>query len=166
MTERSELRAHGAVFRPLSESPPVLPTMRGWITMALPAQCAAGAAMEKSVAHADSSPSAMEAEAAIVRVLDAERRGRATLEEARGRAAARVEQARAQAIEVTNRAERRNRAIQVAFERRVEASQQAVDAEIAALAEAAAEAEDAAVRRQALDAVRRLAADLTEGGDD
>jgi hypothetical protein len=122
--------------------------------------------MEKSVERTDNSPAAVEAEAAIVRVLEAERNGRATLEEARERAAARVERARAQAIEVANRAERRSRAIQVAFERRVEANQQAVDAEIAALAERAVAAEDTAIRRLALDAVERLAADLTGGGDD
>lgn len=114
----------------------------------------------------DSSSAAMEAEAAIMRVLEAERGGRATLEEARQRAAARVEQARAQTIEVTKRAERRIRAIQVAFERRVEASEHAVEAEIAALAEPVLKADDSSTRRRALDAVERLAADLTGGGDD
>jgi hypothetical protein len=108
----------------------------------------------------------MEAEAAIMRVLEAERRGRDTLDEARRRAATRVEQARAQAIEVAKRAERRIRAIQVGFERRVEANQQAVEAEIAALAEPVLEAEDTSTRRLALDAAERLAAVLTGGGDD
>lgn len=116
------------------------------------------------MAGTTSSPAAREVEAAIMRVLDAERRGRATVEEARRQAAVRVEQARGTAVEIAKRAEQRIRAIQVAFEQRVATQQQAVEAEIRALAEP--EAEDAVTRRVALDTVERLAAHLTGGADD
>lgn len=98
-------------------------------------------------------------EAAIMRVLEAERAARAAAEDAHRHAAERVEQARARAAQVAKRAERRIRRIHSAFERRVAAEEASVEAEISALAEA--EVTDAQSRLVEVDAVAQLAAALT-----
>jgi hypothetical protein len=117
---------------------------------------------ENGVAQSDAQSTVQPVEAAIMRVLEAERAARTAAEEAHRQAAERVERARAEATEVAKRAERRIRRIQSAFERRVAAEKRAVEAEIAALVEA--EVTDAQTRLVEVDAVARLAAALT-GGD-
>jgi len=119
------------------------------------------ASKDERVAHQDASQRAPLVEAAIMRVLDAERAARVAAEAAHGQAAERVQQARARAIAIAKRTERRIRAIQAAFEQRVEAESRAVDAELAALVDA--EVEDAQTRLLDVDAAEKVAAELTGG---
>jgi hypothetical protein len=107
-------------------------------------------------------PSDTEIEEAIARVLQSERDARNATAAAHSEAAAKVEAARVAGSELARRAERRIARIRRAFEQRVLLTQREVDAETAALAQAAGE--DTRVSRREADAVEVLAAELT-GGD-
>ena len=114
------------------------------------------------MAQSEAAPSDSLIEAAISRVLEAERDARAAAEAARVQAADRVENARTRTIAIARRAERRIRRYQHAIEQRVELERHAVEGEIAALAHAAGE--DPQTLRREADAVETLVAELT-GGD-
>lgn len=116
--------------------------------------------MERS----DAAPSDSLIEAAIARVLGAEREARAATEAARGQATARIESARTQAIAIARRAERRISRYRAATEQRVEAERREIEAQIGALAHAAGE--DPQIVRREADAVETLVAELTGGDHD
>jgi len=101
------------------------------------------------------------AEAAIARVLDAERASRDAIARARSDAAAIAENARIAARALQERTERRVSAIRVAFDRHTASTLAALDAEAAALAtgHVLSAEEEARLER----AVAALAVDLTGG---
>lgn len=112
----------------------------------------------------DAAPSDDLIEAAIARVLEAERMAREATEAARDDAEARIERARSQAIEIARRAERRIGRYQFVIEQRIEAERRETEAQIGALAHAAGE--DPQILRREADAVETLVAELTGGDHD
>ncbi|MBI4756545.1 MAG: hypothetical protein HY778_14255 [Betaproteobacteria bacterium] len=101
-------------------------------------------------------------EAAIARVLAAERDARAAIEDCQAEAAQVVAAARVAALRVATRADGRTRAEHAAFQRKVETDIAAIDAEIAALDASAPEAQALPDDGEAF-AVAALAAELTAG---
>lgn len=110
----------------------------------------------KDIADAEGRNAA--ADAAIARVLGAEREARRSIEQARAETDEIAEQARRSARQTTERAERRIRCVTLAFERDLAARLAAIDAEGAALDQAAPLVADERARLQA--AVAALARQL------
>lgn len=110
--------------------------------------------------HADSLPPLEAVEAAIARVLDAERAARDSIDGTQKEAPAKVEAARLAVRGLNDRTERRIRRLRNAFERRIVADVKALDMQAAALeSQHASSSEIARVER----AVRALARELTGG---
>jgi hypothetical protein len=114
------------------------------------------------VVRREGTPSDALVEAAIARVLEAERAARLAGEAAREQAAVSVREAHAWAQEIARRAERRIGRYRLVIDQRVGSEQRQIEAEIGALARAAGEDRD--VVRRGADAVAILAAELS-GGD-
>lgn len=103
-------------------------------------------------------------EAAIARVLEAERAAHRAAGTAREQAAVRIRDAHAQALGIARRAERRIGRYRAAIEQRVDAERRGVEAQIGALAHSAGD--DPQILRREADAVERLVAELTGGDHD
>jgi vacuolar-type H+-ATPase subunit H len=110
------------------------------------------------------SPSDNLIEAAITRVLEAEREAHAATEGAREQASVRIESARSRGIEIARRAERWIGRYQAAIEQRVQAEGREIEVQISALAHATGE--DPQILRREAEAVEHLAAELTGGDHD
>jgi hypothetical protein len=113
-----------------------------------------------TTSHRAASPDAVDA--AIARVLEAERAARDAVVQAGETAAAMTEEARAAARTLAERTERRIRGIRAAFEERATAEVAALDATAAATSQERALGADELARVEA--AVAALAASLTGSG--
>ena len=111
--------------------------------------------------HADSLPPSEAVEAAIARVLDAERAARDSIGGTQNKAAAKVEAARLAMRGLSDRTERRIRWLGDAFERRIVVDVEALDTHAAALESRHASSSDEIARVER--AVRALARELTGG---
>ena len=109
--------------------------------------------------HASTTPD-REVEAAIARVLAAERGAQQAIAAARAEAAAIAERSRAEARSVAEQTQRRMRRLRAAFERRTEAELAALQLQAEALAAPQPPDADDGVRVDG--AVARLVAELTE----
>lgn len=111
--------------------------------------------------HADSLQPSEAVEAAIARVLDAERAARDSIGDTQNEAAAKIEAARLAMRGLNDRTERRIRWLRNAFERRIVVDVKALNTHAAALESRHASSSDEIARVER--AVRALARELTGG---